>query len=93
MSQKDRFWSPSETFLHSWLLMVSLRADNLNMLISGMQQNFLLGVTAKTTLKQLVSGKRIVILNCELCNATLAETIVLEMSTIGRQINLERMDH
>lgn len=93
MSQKDRFWSPSETFLHSWLLMVSLRADNLNMLISGMQQNFFLGVTAKKTLKQLVSGKRIVILNCELCNATLAETIVLEMSTIGRQINLERMDH
>lgn len=43
MSQKDRFWSPSETFLHSWLLMVSLRADNLNMLISGMQQNFFLG--------------------------------------------------
>lgn len=36
---------------------------------------------------------RILILNCELCNTTLAENIVLEMSTIGRQINLEHMDH
>lgn len=58
MSQKGRLWLPSDTFLHSWLLMVSLRAGNLNMLISDIQQNFFLGVTAKTTLKQLVSGKQ-----------------------------------